>query len=158
MLAQSKRLASDVSVELSGDFFGFGRARETSEADLLIQQGLLAGWGERTDQGLLNLKDLLAVVAPRRSKGAGVEGPAFRAESRQITPFASKNVQATAQNGGFSARFFEVASGAAGVSDWNGRTARSALPTFSGVEASSLYEFLTPFLCLPYRRSDKVKV
>ena len=51
---------------------------------------------------MLNLKDLLAVFPPRLKRSLENEPvlrPLFRAESRQIPPFSSENVQLIAENG-----------------------------------------------------------
>ena len=85
---------------------GFCTATKRVVTDLLIRQWLLARWLRRTGKGLLNLKDLLTVFPPLRKgsiEDVPVLKPPFRAESRQISPFSSRNVQIAAQNGGFSA-------------------------------------------------------
>ena len=74
-------------------------------ADLLISQGLLAKWLERTGGGLLNLKRLLTVFPPSLNglfENEPVLRPLFCAESHQILPFSAKTWQNMAENRGFS--------------------------------------------------------
>jgi len=59
----------------------------------------------KTNEGLLNLKDLLTVFPPRLERlfeKEPVLRPPFCAESYQIAPFSAKNVQIMAEKWGFS--------------------------------------------------------
>ncbi len=86
-------------------FSGFVGRLERGEADLLIPQGLLAELPGRAGEALLNLKGLLTVFPPslrRPFENEPVLRPCFCAESRQILPFSTKNVQIMAESRGFS--------------------------------------------------------
>jgi len=64
--AESKELNGHVFDEYRTASSGLVERRKRATADLLILQWLLSSLAERTDQGLLNLKDLLAAFPPLR--------------------------------------------------------------------------------------------
>ncbi len=70
----------------------------------LILKWLMSRWRRRAGEGVLNLKDLLAVFQASRKgsfENEPVWRPPIRAESRQIWLFSRQNAQITAENGGF---------------------------------------------------------
>ncbi len=94
-----------------GIFPGVVGRLKRGETYLLIRKWLLARWLRSTDEGLLNLKDLLTALMPGLKgspKNEPVSRPLFRVESRQIPPFSSKNVQIIAETGGFSGAVFGI--------------------------------------------------
>ena len=100
-----KGLTSHASGGGRTTFSGFVGGRKRGETYLLIPKWLLAKLLRRAGEGLLNLKDLLTVFPPRLKglfENEPVLRPLFCAESHQIAPFSSKNVQIMAGNDGFS--------------------------------------------------------
>ncbi|MGO9275567.1 MAG: hypothetical protein ACLQOO_35905 [Terriglobia bacterium] len=84
--AESKGLTGHVCDERRTAFSGPVERRKRATADLLILQWLLASLAERTDQGLLNLKNLLAVFPPRRKGSSENETVLRTSVSCKIVP------------------------------------------------------------------------